>query len=90
MTEFIYVRRLADGVILDIPAKHYEQTMKSKQFEFVSKIHVDVSRRPTNVPIIADTIEAEVKSETSISCPLCGFIPRNEHSLKIHKARMHG
>lgn len=75
--EFVYVRRLRDGKILDIPAKHLDQTLKRGGFEVVQVAMAtavyessDIEFPPTPCPF---------------ECPFCGVDQKNAAGLARHK-----
>lgn len=76
MSEYVYVRRLKDGQVLDIPKKHLEMTLK-KGFELIG----DVTVYPETATEQDDT--------TGLVCPLCGFEAKGVQSLRMHKMKKH-
>jgi hypothetical protein len=81
---FHYLRRLKDGVILDVPNKTLEQTMKGGGFEYISGFgyakEVRVFEGKTvDVPVVDDQME----------CPICGFVSKTEKALLLHKKQSH-
>lgn len=98
--KFVYIRRLADGVVLDVPEAHWiniQNSSRKNQFEFVAAVNFDLDRRKIDVPVIEDEpvedepkteVQAEVAGETT--CPLCGHEAKSKSALKRHKTMKHG
>lgn len=88
-TGYAYVRRTKDGVVLDIPLKHLQKTLKRLlpdgrlAFEYVGEVRVATGR--VEVPIV----EESTPESAGMHCPLCGFEAKNERSLKMHKTKSH-
>lgn len=75
-----FVRRLSDNQVLDIPVDQVEETLKRGGFALMPDVVYNTELpRPKEEP--------EKITENSIACPLCGFIPKNELGLKIHKRK---
>ena len=77
--EFVFIKRLRDGVVLDIPKSHLEMTLKQGGFELVSTLNYSES-----VPEATDIPEIPVSND--FGCPLCDKRFKTEHGLKVHKA----
>ena len=73
---YVYVKRLKDGAVMDIPEAHLEETLK-KGFELVRKIE----------PLYENATVEPPKVENSFECPICGFIAKSEFGLKTHKRK---
>ncbi len=92
VTGFAYIRRLEDGVVLDIPMRHLQKAMKRKHsngspmFEYVGE--VQVSTEKVDVPIIEEG-QPPVVDTQKWNCPLCGKEMANEAELKTHKEEYH-
>lgn len=88
--KYVYVRRLKDGQVMDIPAEHLDQTLKRGGFEYVSEVNFDLERRQIKVPIVEEKEtepKIDVKAETSnpTTCPICGKTFKNKGGLNFHK-----
>lgn len=75
--KFWYVRRVADGVILDIPDADLEETLK-RGFELVSKEPIIVEGDSVQ------TTKIETASEEDNICDECGFVAKNAFGLRAH------
>jgi len=73
---YVYVKRLKDGAVMDIPETHLEETLK-KGFELVRKIE----------PLYENATVEPPKVENPFECPICGFIAKSEFGLKTHKRK---
>lgn len=73
---YVYVKRLSDGAVMDIPEKHLADTLK-QGFELVRKIE----------PLYEAAVVEPPKVENQFECPICGFIAKNEAGLKAHKRK---
>lgn len=86
---FFYVKRLKDGVVLDVPEKDVDITLRRGGFELVSKEPViltnDFVRTTTAQPKAVDF----TPEDSGTTCGECGFIAKNESGLRLHK-RKHG
>lgn len=101
MPKFHYVKNKKSGMVIDVPDKDLEETMKRGDFEYVSPIQ-DSPVSLSEIPIIEDddedpayiesleapmpAVEKEVKDN---QCNLCGYNAKSDQSLRIHKGRMH-
>lgn len=73
---YVYVKRLSDGAVMDIPEKHLADTLK-QGFELVRKIE----------PLYEAAVVEPPKVENPFECPICGFIAKSEFGLKTHKRK---
>ena len=73
--KYIYIKRIKDGVVIDIPETDFETTMKTGKFEKVSEYVPE----PFVAPVFAE----------SATCPLCGWEGNTVATLKAHKTKMH-
>lgn len=78
MKEFVYVRRLSDGVVYDIPATDLFDTMATGKFERLEYVKIN----STTPQVVIE----ETATKTGIACPLCDKEFKSEHGLKVHKA----
>lgn len=104
MDKFHFLRHKATHVVLDVPDRDLEETMKRGEFDYVREaapLHLSVA----DVPIIEDTPQPEADQPMAdvsaspeapteeiankLKCILCGFEAKNEHGLIIHKGRRH-
>ena len=74
--KFVYVKRLKDGAIMDIPKEHLEETLKHG-FELVREVETLYENATVEPP----------KIENPFECPICGFIAKSEAGLKAHKRK---
>lgn len=73
--KFVYVKRLKDGVILDIPSEHLEAHLK-RGFELISEVSISTpTLNPIKPPVMGDPFE----------CPICGFVASDGPALEAHK-----
>lgn len=87
--EFYYVKRLKDGVILDIPANHLEQTLKDGKFELVSQSPVVVGGGAVESTTPKEEEPKEPETTEGPKCEECGFIAKSQFGLKSH-SKKHG
>jgi len=73
---YVYVKRLKDGAVMDIPEAHLEDTLK-QGFELVRTIE----------PLYENATVEPPKVENPFECPICGFIAKSEFGLKTHKRK---
>jgi hypothetical protein len=73
-----YVQRKADGVTLDIPAKHLEETLKRGGFIFVGY----ADEAPVSPPPLPPQAEFQ--------CPICGFEAKSKLGLAAHNRKHDG
>jgi hypothetical protein len=73
---YVFVKRLKDGAVMDIPETHLEDTLK-QGFELVRKIE----------PLYENATVEPPKIENPFECPICGFIAKSEFGLKTHKRK---
>lgn len=69
--KYIYLKRLSDGVVLDIPEDQAEETLKRGGFERVADIVFNHVTPPT---------------VQEYGCPLCERTFKTEQGLRVHKA----
>ncbi len=74
--KFVYVKRLKDGAIMDIPKEHLEETLKHG-FELVREVETLYENATVEPP----------KVENKFECPICGFVAKSEFGLKVHKKK---
>jgi len=81
---FHYLRRFkldggcaVDMGIVDIPEEMVAETLKNNP---LWKDLGEVGSEPAETPIEAKDI---------IECPICGFVAKNEKSLRMHKMKKH-
>lgn len=83
--QYVYVRRLEDGKVLDMEKKQWieiqRDSQRSKQFEFVSEI--SIGGQDELPPIVEEPIEL-----TQLRCE-CGYEAKTERGLQVHKGRSH-
>lgn len=74
MHKFVYVRRLADGMLLDIPAEHLESTLRRGGFIEIKDVEAvyETSTPPAQKPVANE-------------CPICGKTFKNAIGLAGHK-----
>ena len=82
MAKFIYVSR-DDGVVVDIPEKHLEMTLKNHP---TWKVVGTVSNEQISNNGVS---EAPVKEAPVNECPLCGFVAASLTGLATHKRTKH-
>ena len=73
--EYVYVRRLEDGQILDIPAAHLSVTLARGGFEEVKDIAAVYENSDIEFPI----------NEHPLECPFCGVEQTDIKALVLHK-----
>lgn len=73
--EYVYVRRLQDGQILDIPASHLAITLARGGFEEVKDIAAVYENSDIEFPI----------NEHPLECPFCGTVQKDLAALVRHK-----
>jgi hypothetical protein len=101
MPRFHYVKNKKTGMVIDIPEKDLEETMKRGEFEYVSAIQ-DAPVSLSDIPIIEDEeedpayiepLEAPLpvveKEAKDFQCNLCGYNAKSDQSLRIHRGRLH-
>lgn len=74
---FVYVKRLKDGKILDIPKEQLYETLKRGGFQLLPELQIH-----DFTPKVAGEVQLEVE------CPLCNKMFKNEVGLLRHK-RVH-
>lgn len=74
---FVFVKRLKDGQVLDMTKQQAEETIKRGGFEMLSE---EVQRVEPEVE------EVEVQDFT---CILCGFVGKNAQALRMHRNKAH-
>lgn len=77
--KFVYIRRLSDGRTLDMTEEQAKETLKRGGFELIGEIPMEEKKE--------EVILNEVKEH---GCILCGFVGKNEQSLRMHKRKSHG
>lgn len=75
--EYVYVKRLSDGAVLDIPKKDLEQTLK--------RGFVLVENQPEYH--VSDDGNRE-EAETSLTCTLCDKTYKSQNAIQKH-LKMH-
>lgn len=81
---FVQCHRLADGALLDMPKKHWEDIQRDPkrkvEFEFVREVSKSmVQNGPVTPPIQKDELE----------CPICGLVAKTKLVLGKHKKDKH-
>jgi len=80
--KFVYVRRKADGVMLDMSEfDWFDNTTNKEEFEFLGYI----DQQPTNPPAVF----AAPDDTNMHACPLCGKTYKDENKLMQHKKKAH-
>lgn len=74
---FVYVKRLKDGKIIDIPKSDLAETLKRGGFQLIPDMVIHDS-----TPKVAGEVQLNVE------CPLCNKMFKNEVGLLRHK-RVH-
>jgi hypothetical protein len=101
--EIVYVRRKLDGVVLDIPKSHLEETLKRKtgdgvlEFEYVgseldSRHELEElfkDEKLDDPEIDTPNNETDEVPVAEFPCPLCDFVGKSETSLKAHQNKKH-
>lgn len=89
-TKFVYVRRVSDGLKLDIPEHQLEETMARGGFQIIGDAGEKKPEQEPVVPKIEQPVqyppEVEEKQE-GVSCETCGKTFKNERGLKIHSSK---
>lgn len=73
--DFVYVKRLKDGKIIEIPSKDVESTLRRGGFLKIEDISKVYENSEIQFPKKPDVIE----------CPLCGEILEDNKKLASHK-----
>lgn len=76
---YVYVRRISDGQILDIPGKDLETTLRRGGFEEVKNVSTVYEN---------SLVQFEPKKE-NFECPICGKKCKTGTALKTHKTKAH-
>lgn len=76
--DFVYVKRLIDGRVLDMTAQEWADmdSVRKKGFEFVEPINLDAAPNLPEAPKVEDVIQ----------CPICGKDFKSKAGLAKHKA----
>lgn len=82
-TQFVYVRRLKDGKVLDMSRPEWDNIqndeIRKKQWEFVSDIKIEANTPAPIPPVEKDPLK----------CESCEFLAGSERGLKTHTGRKH-
>jgi hypothetical protein len=98
--KFVYLKRLKDGAIIDVPERHKDQLVKSGKFEFVSE--VGITNGATEAPVVEKPVETplptlstldknpidNVPPKNPLECNICGKVCGSLAGLSSH-ARKH-
>ncbi len=77
--KYIYIRRLEDGALLDIPEDQWPMHEKRGGFKLVTVPQEELKQE-----------EVPIESLKGPQCPVCGFQAKSDTGLRVHKRRKHG
>lgn len=81
MKKHFYVKR-KDGQVFAIPEHTVDDTLK-QGFELVGEVLFEKDFKGPEVT------EVEEKAPDDFTCILCGFVGKNERSLRMHRNKKH-
>ncbi len=78
MKDYVWIRRIADGKMLDIPKSDLTATLKRGGFEIVVEVS---AQQLAEAPVVSVFDPGK--------CILCGFEAKNANGLRLHKQSKH-
>jgi len=76
--KFVYLRRIKDGALVDIPLSAVEETMARGGFEKIGVVERAEEKRFVHEPPVVDN---------ELECGICGFKAKNKAGLTAHKRK---
>ena len=79
MRDYVWIRRLRDGKMLDIPKDDLAMTLKRGGFEVITHVSAE---QLSEAPVVKSVFDPT-------KCILCGFKGETSEALKNHKQEKH-